>query len=418
MLIQRSIQLTTLALTLLLAAMAAKWTWQLVALSNPSPIDKPQANVAAAGTNKASAPDYSLNTIIDAALFGKASAKPVTPVVKAPVQEARPSRSRLQLIGVIGGSKGAAIIRNGNKQNTYLVGEYMDKNQSLQLVSVASDHAILLRSGVPERLTLVGARKSSQGINTATPKRPDETRREVDLGEARFKRLIGDARQTLTSNPLKLTRFMNIRPVQKNGKLQGYSLNSGQDRRLFQALGLQTGDLISSINGRSVSDMQLPDVYASLQQQDSVQIEIIRGLESGDYFGYQGEIHDMPANKMCPVPTARTDILIGGHAEPALKRAARVGDGWMCAGADLEQLEAYIKRINQLREEYGTADKPFKVFTTGQNAFTPEGIAQLEEIGVTDVIIAFRNVYEMEPDKPLEEKIGMLNWYANEFISG
>lgn len=146
------------------------------------------------------------------------------------------------------------------------------------------------------------------------------------------------------------------------------------------------------------------------------QIDILRGLESGDYFGYQGEIHDMPANKMCPVPSAPTDILIGGHAEPALKRAARVGDGWMCAGADLKQLDAYISRINQLREEYGTADKPFRVFTTGQNAFTPEGIAELEAIGVTDVIIAFRNVYEMEPDKPLDEKIAMLNWYAGEFI--
>ena len=57
--------------------------------------------------------------------------------------------------------------------------------------------------------------------------------------------------------------------------------------------------------------------------------------------------------KLCPVPTAPTPILIGGHAEPALKRAARVGDGWMCAGADMEQLTAYISRINQLREEYG-----------------------------------------------------------------
>ena len=109
--------------------------------------------------------------------------------------------------------------------------------------------------------------------------------------------------------------------------------------------------------------------------------------------------------------------MIGGHAEPALKRAARVGDGWMCAGADMEQLAAYIGRINQLREEYGTADKPFKVFTTGQNAFTREGIAELEGIGVTEVIIGFRNVYEMEPDKTLEEKIAMLNWYAGEFIN-
>lgn len=148
------------------------------------------------------------------------------------------------------------------------------------------------------------------------------------------------------------------------------------------------------------------------------QIEILRGLETGEFFGFESELHQMPANKMTPIPTQPTPILIGGHAEPALKRAARVGDGWMCAGADLDELEAYIKRINELREEYGTADKPFKIYTTGKDAFTKEGIAKLEEIGVTDVVIAFRNVYEMEPDKPLDEKIAMLNWYAGEFIKG
>ena len=146
------------------------------------------------------------------------------------------------------------------------------------------------------------------------------------------------------------------------------------------------------------------------------QIDILRGLESGEFFAYRGEVHDMPANKMCPVPSQPTPILIGGHAEPALRRAARVGDGWMCAGADLAQLQAYISLIRQLREEYGTADRPFRVYTTGQDAFTPDGIARLEEIGVTDVVIGFRNVYEMEPDKPLEEKIAMLQWYAGEFI--
>ena len=146
------------------------------------------------------------------------------------------------------------------------------------------------------------------------------------------------------------------------------------------------------------------------------QIDIFRGLETGEFFSYEGEIHKMPANKMNPVPTQPTPILIGGHAEPALKRAARVGDGWMCAGADMAQLTSYIKRINQLREEYGTTDKPFRIFTTGQDAFTKDGIAALEDIGITDVIIGFRNVYEMEADKPLAEKIAMLEWYAGEFI--
>lgn len=148
------------------------------------------------------------------------------------------------------------------------------------------------------------------------------------------------------------------------------------------------------------------------------QINIIRGLESGEYFGYEGKHHTMPACKMNPVPSVATPVLIGGHAEPALKRAARIGDGWMCAGADLEQLGTYLARINQLREEYGTSDRPFRVFTTGQDAFTPDGIAALEGIGVTDVVIGFRNVYEMEEDKSLPEKIGMLQWYANEFIKG
>jgi probable F420-dependent oxidoreductase len=148
------------------------------------------------------------------------------------------------------------------------------------------------------------------------------------------------------------------------------------------------------------------------------QIDIFRGLETGEFFGFQGEMLQMPANKMNPVTGVPTPLLVGGHADVALRRAARVGDGWMCAGADMQELKAYIARIDQLREEYGTADRPFRVFTTGQNAFTRAGIEELEDIGVTDVVIGFRNVYEMEADKPLDEKIAMLNWYAGEFIKG
>jgi probable F420-dependent oxidoreductase len=146
------------------------------------------------------------------------------------------------------------------------------------------------------------------------------------------------------------------------------------------------------------------------------QIDIIRGLDTGDYFGYQGEIHQMPPNKMNPVPSQTTPILIGGHADVALKRAAR-NDGWMCAGASLDELRTYINKINGFRQELGTADQPYKIFTTGQNAFTKEGIAELEEIGVTDVVIGFRDVYNMEPDVDLETKIQQLDWYAGEFIS-
>jgi len=145
------------------------------------------------------------------------------------------------------------------------------------------------------------------------------------------------------------------------------------------------------------------------------QIAIIRGLESGDYFGYEGDIHQMPACKMNPVPTVPTPILIGGHTEVALKRAAR-HDGWMCAGATMDQLADYIAQLNRHREQAGTLGKPYKIFTTGADAFTREGIDKLDSLGVTDVVIGFRNVYAFEPDKPLAEKIAQLEWYASTFI--
>ena len=60
-------------------------------------------------------------------------------------------------------------------------------------------------------------------------------------------------------------------------------------------------------------------------------IEIIRGLTSGDYFEFHGEFYDIPKTKMTPAPTEPIPILIGGHADAALRRAAR-NDGWMHGG--------------------------------------------------------------------------------------
>jgi probable F420-dependent oxidoreductase len=146
------------------------------------------------------------------------------------------------------------------------------------------------------------------------------------------------------------------------------------------------------------------------------QIAIFRGLESGDYFGFDGDLHQIPANRMNPVPAVPTPILIGGHSDAALRRAAR-NDGWMCAGAGLDELPGYLEKLNNYRAESGTAGRPFRVFTTGQDAFTREGIEALESIGITDVIIAFRNVYAGEADHDLDTKLQQLQWYAGEFIA-
>src|ERR1700709_440563 len=81
-------------------------------------------------------------------------------------------------------------------------------------------------------------------------------------------------------------------------------------------------------------------------------IEIIRGLTTGEYFEFHGEFYDIAKTKMTPAPSEPIPILIGGHADAALRRAAR-WDGWMHGGGDPEELDRLIARVKQLRDEEG-----------------------------------------------------------------
>src|SRR5208282_5220817 len=51
-------------------------------------------------------------------------------------------------------------------------------------------------------------------------------------------------------------------------------------------------------------------------------IAVIRGLLAGGYAEFHGQVYDVPAVKMAPVPSEPVPILIGGHGEAALRRAA------------------------------------------------------------------------------------------------
>ncbi len=144
-------------------------------------------------------------------------------------------------------------------------------------------------------------------------------------------------------------------------------------------------------------------------------IEIIRGLTNGGYFQHHGKHYDIPSIKICPTPTAPIKILIGGHADAALKRAAR-NDGWMHAGGDQAKLEAYVQRLHELRREYGREHLPFEIHAISFDGFTVDGVKRLADLGVTDVIVGFRNMYDTDAT-PLQKKIDALRLYADHVIA-
>ena len=146
-------------------------------------------------------------------------------------------------------------------------------------------------------------------------------------------------------------------------------------------------------------------------------IQIIRGLSSGEWFEFHGEVFDLEPIKLCPAPTKPIPFLIGGHTEAAYKRAAKLGDGWMHGGGgQASDLDGAIARIHALRREYGTDRKPFEVHAISLNAYTLDGIKKLEDQGVTDAIVGFRDAYK--PDTmPLQQKIDALKGYADRVIA-
>jgi len=147
-------------------------------------------------------------------------------------------------------------------------------------------------------------------------------------------------------------------------------------------------------------------------------IVILRGLAAGGYFEYQGKTFTLPAVKIAPVPAEPIPVLIGGHADAALRRAARLGDGWMHGGGDPADLPRLLARLAELRREFGTEARPFEVHVISMDAYTVDGVRRLEEQGVTDVIVGFRWPYAVGPDtEPLGRKVDNLRRFADTVIA-
>ena len=136
----------------------------------------------------------------------------------------------------------------------------------------------------------------------------------------------------------------------------------------------------------------------------------------GDFFEFHGRHYDLDSIQICPVPTQPIPILIGGHAEPALRRAARLGDGWMHAGGDAGDLARLLGRLAELRKQYGRDREPFEVHVISMDGYTVDGVRRLEDLGVTDAIVGFRNAYEADT-QTLEQKLNALRQFAENVIA-
>lgn len=144
-------------------------------------------------------------------------------------------------------------------------------------------------------------------------------------------------------------------------------------------------------------------------------VEMMRLLWTGEMVEYQGKHYQFNKMEMNPAPSAYIPVWVGGISEPAMRRAARLGDGWVTDLQTSEEIIASINKIKDYRKEYGRDHLPFDVMATPSDAFTIDTYKHLEDNGVTHILTQPWPFYHGDTQE-IEKKIDGVKRYADDII--
>ncbi|MDA4106464.1 TIGR03619 family F420-dependent LLM class oxidoreductase [Mycolicibacterium holsaticum] len=156
--------------------------------------------------------------------------------------------------------------------------------------------------------------------------------------------------------------------------------------------------------------------YAKRGKRVDEMVEVIRLVLGGGMVEYHGEFYDFDKLQMSPAPSAPVPFYVGGHTDVALKRAARVGDGWTSAMMTAAELAETIGKLTTLLAEFGRDDVPFEFQAVCIDKFDVDGHRELAEAGVTDNIVMPWVFEGLGFDAPLEKKQDAMKRFADTFI--
>ena len=156
--------------------------------------------------------------------------------------------------------------------------------------------------------------------------------------------------------------------------------------------------------------------YASLDSdwhtrgaRQAEQIEVLRKLWTGDLVSFEGRFHNFTNINILPPPhQSSIPIWLGGTSDAAVRRATRIGDGWMPilrpdeAGTRmLEKALSYLDETGRARDDFGT-EVWMKVDDDNPDEWATAA-AHWRKLGVDMVML-----YAMFPVPTLEAQISVL----------
>lgn len=117
-------------------------------------------------------------------------------------------------------------------------------------------------------------------------------------------------------------------------------------------------------------------------------LDVLALLWSGEPVEFHGTHFDFGPVHFAGAPTEPIPLVFGGHAGPALRRAASRGSGWFGPNLDLAGSQALTRRIDRLRAELGRDHEPFAHYVRLHGDIGPGTLRAYEDAGYEHLVFS------------------------------
>jgi len=77
-------------------------------------------------------------------------------------------------------------------------------------------------------------------------------------------------------------------------------------------------------------------------------LEVVRGLLRGEPMSFHGEFFDFDDAVIRPAPDPPLPVMVGGRADAALRRAGRLGDGWLGVWSSARRYAQAVREVEEM----------------------------------------------------------------------
>ncbi len=128
-------------------------------------------------------------------------------------------------------------------------------------------------------------------------------------------------------------------------------------------------------------------------------LEIVRRLLDGEALTWHDEFYDLDEARIKPSPQPAVPFLVGGRSDAALRRAGRLGDGWLAAWCSARRLAEGIAEVERVADSADRIAPLPSAWNHGIQLWV--GVGDNPQDARTHVADGMRTFYKM-PFEPFE----------------